>query len=279
MLIGAGMFATDYAIRPDELARELEQRGFESLWLPEHTHIPASRRSPYPSGGDLPKEYWHTHDLFLALTAAAIATKKIRIAAGICLIIERDPIITAKEVASLDMLSGGRLIFGIGGGWNAEEMENHGTNFKKRWRILRDRVLAMKEIWTKDEAEFHGEFVNFDKIWSYPKPVQKPHPPILMGGDGPTTFDRVVEFCDGWLPLGYRKFDMDQKLADLRRRADKAGRDWKSLSITVFGAKPERAAIDEFEKAGVQRAVFMLPAGPRDTVLPLMDKYAGLIKP
>ena len=278
MLIGAGMFATDYAIRPDELARELEQRGFESLWLPEHTHIPASRRSPYPAGGDLPKEYWHTYDLFVALTAAAIATKKIRIASGICLIIERDPITTAKEVASLDMLSGGRFIFGIGGGWNAEEMENHGTNFKKRWRILRERILAMKEIWTKDEAEFHGEFVNFDKIWSYPKPVQKPHPPILMGGDAPTTFDRVVEFCDGWLPLGYRKFDMAQKLSELRRKAEQAGRDWKSLSITVFGAPPERATIDEFEKAGVQRTMFMLPAGPRDTVLPLMDKYAALMK-
>src|SRR3989440_322164 len=160
MHIAAGMFATDYAIRPDDLARELEQRGFESLWLPEHTHIPASRRSPYPAGGDLPKEYSHTHDLFVALTAAAIATKKIRVATGICLIIERDPITTAKEVASLDVLSGGRFVFGIGGGWNAEEMENHGTNFKKRWRVLRERILAMKEIWTKEEAEFHGEFVN-----------------------------------------------------------------------------------------------------------------------
>src|SRR5438034_8801129 len=169
MLIGAAIFATDYAIRPDELARDLEQRGYESLWLPEHTHIPASRRSPYPGGGDLPKEYWHTHDPFLALTAAAIATKKLRVATGICLIIQRDPIITAKEVASLDMLSGGRFIFGIGGGWNADEMENHGTIFKKRWRVLRERVLAMKEIWTKEEAEFHGEFVRFDKIWSHPK--------------------------------------------------------------------------------------------------------------
>jgi probable F420-dependent oxidoreductase len=278
MLIGAGMFATDYAIRPDELARELEQRGFESLWLPEHTHIPASRRSPYPAGGDLPKEYWHTHDLFIALTAAAMATKKLRVATGICLIIERDPITTAKEVASLDMLSGGRLIFGIGGGWNAEEMENHGTNFKKRWRILRERVLAMKEIWTKEEAEFHGEFVNFDKIWSYPKPAQKPHPPILMGGDGPTTFDRVTEFCDGWLPLGYRPINMGQKIADLKQHAEKARRDWKSMSITVFGANPQQATIDELEKAGVQRAVFMLPPAPRDTVLPLMDKYAALIR-
>jgi len=278
MLIGAAIFATDYAIRPDELARDLEQRGYESLWLPEHTHIPASRRSPYPGGGDLPKEYWHTHDPFLALTAAAIATKKLRVATGICLIIQRDPIITAKEVASLDMLSGGRFIFGIGGGWNAEEMENHGTIFKKRWRVLRERVLAMKEIWTKEEAEFHGEFVNFDKIWSYPKPVQKPHPPILMGGDGPTTFNRVIEFSNGWLPLGYRKIDITQKIRDLRRQAEAAGRDPKSVSITVFGANPQPATLDELRKAGVERAVFMLPADQRDTVLPLLDKYASLIE-
>jgi len=280
MVIGAGIFATDYAMRPDELARELEQRGYESLWLPEHTHIPASRRSPYPGGGELPKEYWHTHDPFLALTAAAAATKRLRLATGICLIIERDPIVTAKEVASLDMLSDGRFIFGIGGGWNAEEMENHGTNFKKRWRVLSERVLAMKEIWTKEEAEFHGEFVNFDKIWSHPKPVQKPHPPILMGGYGPTTFDRVIRFCDGWLPLGYRMnvTDLVQKVTALRRQAEETGRDSKSISITVFGASPEPATIQELAKAGVERAVFMLPAAPRDKVLPLVDRYTSLME-
>ena len=280
MVIGAGIFATDYAMRPDELARELEQRGYESLWLPEHTHIPASRRSPYPGGGELPKEYWHTHDPFLALTAAAAATKRLRLATGICLIIERDPIVTAKEVASLDMLSDGRFIFGIGGGWNAEEMENHGTNFKKRWRVLSERVLAMKEIWTKEEAEFHGEFVNFDKIWSHPKPVQKPHPPILMGGYGPTTFDRVIRFGDGWLPLGYRMnvTDLVQRVTALRRQAEETGRDSKSISITVFGASPEPATIQELAKAGVERAVFMLPAAPRDKVLPLVDRYTSLME-
>src|ERR1051325_167201 len=219
------MFATDYAIRPDELARELEQRGFESVWFPEHTHIPANRRTPYPAGGDLPKEYWHSYDPFVALTAAAMATTKLRVATGICLIIERDPITTAKEVASLDMLSGGRCIFGIGGGWNAEEMANHGTDFKKRWRILRERVLAMKEIWTKDEAEFHGEFVNFDKVWSYPKPLQNPPPPILMGGYGPTTFDRVIEYCDGWLPIGMMSGNLVEKITELKRHAAEAGRD------------------------------------------------------
>jgi probable F420-dependent oxidoreductase len=277
MLYGVSMFATDYAIRPDELARELESRGFESLWLPEHTHIPASRRSPWPGGPDLPKEYWHTYDPFLALTAAAMATTRLRVATGICLIVERDPITTAKEVASLDMLSNGRFIFGIGGGWNAEEMENHGTDFKKRWRVLRERILAMKEVWTKEEAEFHGEFVNFDKLWSYPKPVQKPHPPILMGGDGPTTFDRVIEFCDGWVPISLRSPNLTAKIADLRRRAEAAGRDPKSISVSVFGAKPERAAIEELESAGVERVILNLPSADRDSILPKLDGYKELI--
>ena len=278
MLFGASIFATDYSMRPDELARELEGRGYESLWLPEHTHIPASRRTPYPVGGDLPKEYWHTHDPFVALTAAAMSTSKLRVATGICLIIERDPITTAKEVASIDMLSGGRFVFGIGGGWNAEEMENHGTNYPTRWRLLRERVLAMKEIWTKEDAEFHGEFVNFDKIWSYPKPVQKPHPPILMGGDGPTTFDRVVEFCDGWLPLGFRLPNIGEKIATLHQRAEAAGRDPKSISITVFGANPDRSALESFASAGVERAIFMLPPAEKDTILPLLDKYSEFLK-
>jgi len=277
MQYGITMFSTDYAIRPDELAREAEGRGFESLWLPEHTHIPASRRSPWPGGGDLPKEYWHTYDPFIALTAAAMATTRLRLATGICLVIERDPITTAKEVASLDMLSGGRFIFGIGGGWNAEEMENHGTNFKTRWRALRERVLAMKEIWTEDEAEYHGEFVNFDKIWSYPKPVQKPHPPVLMGGDGPTTFDRVIEYCDGWMPIGVRATGLIEKIAELRRRAEEAGRDPRGISITIFGSKPDRSVIDEYEATGVERVTFMVPPAERDVVLPLLDKYAGLI--
>jgi probable F420-dependent oxidoreductase len=277
MHYGVMMFATDYAIRPDHLAREAEQRGFESLWLPEHTHIPASRRTPYPGGGDLPKEYWHTHDLFVALAAAATATTKLRVASGICLVIERDPIVTAKEVATLDYLSNGRFIFGIGGGWNAEEMENHGTNYKTRWRLLRERILAMKEIWTKDEAEFHGEFVNFDKIWSFPKPVQKPHPPILMGGDGPTTFDRVIEVCDGWLPIGMRAGNIAERIATLRQRAEAAGRDPNTISVSIFGAKPDRAALDELERAGAERAIFGLPAADADTVLPLLDKYAALL--
>ena len=277
MHYGAGIFATDYAIRPDELARELEARGFESLWVPEHTHIPVSRRTPYPAGGDLPQDYWHTYDPFVALAAAASVTTTLKVATGICLIIERDPITTAKEVASLDMLSNGRFVFGIGAGWNAEEMENHGTTYKTRFSLLRERVLAMKEIWTKDEAEYHGRFVNFDPIWSYPKPVQKPHPPILMGGDATKTFDYVIEFCDGWMPLGYRGEGLVEKIGELHRRAEAAGRDPKTISITIFGVKPERQALAEFAEAGVERVIFMLPAADRDTVMPLVDKFAGLI--
>jgi probable F420-dependent oxidoreductase len=278
MFYAAGMFATDYAMRPDDLARELEARGFESFWVPEHTHIPASRRSPYPGGTDLPKEYWHTYDPFVALAAAASVTTKLKVATGICLIIERDPITTAKEVASLDYLSNGRFIFGIGAGWNAEEMENHGTTYKTRFSLLRERVLAMKEIWTKEEAEYHGRFVNFDPIWSYPKPVQKPHPPILMGGFATKTFDYVAEFCDGWMPIGYRLEGLPEKISELRRRAADAGRDPQAVSITIFGAKPEREALDQLEAAGVERAIFMLPPADRDTVMPLVDKFAALIR-
>lgn len=277
MHLGIAMFPTEYAISPDELAREVEQRGFESIWFPEHTHIPASRRTPWPGGGDLPREYWHTYDPFIALTAAASATTQLRLGTGICLVIERDPIVTAKEVATLDKLSNGRVIFGIGGGWNAEEMENHGTDYKRRWRVLRERALAMKEIWTKDEAEFHGEFVNFDPIWSFPKPVQKPHPPILMGGNGPTTFERVIEFCDGWMPIGLRLVNVEEKIAELRRRAEEADRDPSSISITIFAANAERKALDDLERAGVERAIFYAPPAGRDKVLPVLDRYVQMI--
>ena len=278
MHFGLMMFATDYAIRPDDLAREAEARGFESVWFPEHTHIPASRRSPWPGGPDLPKEYWHTHDLFVALAMAAAATTRLKIGSGICLIIERDPITTAKEVASLDMLSNGRLLFGIGGGWNAEEMENHGTDFKARWKIMRERIAAMKQIWTQDAAEYHGTYVNFDPIWSWPKPVQKPHPPILLGGHTPFILDRVVEFCDGWMPIGIRAGNIVEGIKDLRQRAEKAGRDPKSISVTIFGSPADEAAVQQYRDAGVERVTFGLPPAGRDTVLPLLDRYAEFMR-
>ena len=281
MLVGAFMFVTDYSMRPDELARLLEERGFESLWVPEHTHIPASRLSPWPGGADLPQEYWHSYDPFVALSAAAAVTTKLKLGTGICLIVERDPITTAKEIASLDMLSDGRFMFGIGGGWNAEEMENHGTNYRRRWRLLRERVLAMKAIWTEDEAEFHGEFVNFDKLWAYPKPVQKPHPPIFMGGDGPTTFNRVVDFCDGWMPIAGRpgqEGSLAEKIALLRRQAEEAGRDPASLPISLYWmGRPQEDTIERVEEAGVDRIIFGLPSAQRDEVMPRIDQCAELI--
>jgi len=285
MDFGAMMFCTEFSIRPDDLAKLLEDRGFESMWVPEHSHIPADRRSPWPGGAELPQEYWHTYDPFVALTAAAAATTTLKVGTGICLVIERDPIMMAKEVASVDRLSNGRFIFGIGGGWNREEMANHGTRSRSRWRLLRERILAMKEIWTREEAEFHGEFVNFDKMWAYPKPVQRPHPPILMGGDGPTTFDRVVEYCDGWMPISGRPQSggpsLQEKIAMLRRQAEEAGRDPASINITTFrgpdGSRPEPDAIRRLEEAGVDRVIFGLPSAERDTVLPIIDQCAKLI--
>jgi len=276
---GVFIFATDFAVPIDELARAAEQRGFESLFVPEHTHIPASRRTPWPGGPSLPREYWHTLDPFVSLATAAAVTTRLKVGTGICLIIERDPITTAKEVASLDFVSGGRVLFGIGGGWNAEEMENHGTDFKSRFRLLRERVLAMKEIWTKEEAAFHGEFVNFDPIWSHPKPVQKPHPPVLLGGESGHTLQRVVDFCDGWFPRGRAGDDTILRgLADLRARAARRGRDMKTLSVSVFGAKPDPAVLERYAAAGVDRVLYGLPSAGRDTVLPLLDQYARLVR-
>jgi len=278
MKFGILMFATDYAIRPDELALAAEERGFESVFFPEHTHIPASRRSPWPGGPELPKEYWHTHDLFVALSAAASVTKTIKVGSGICLVVERDPIITAKEVASIDFLSGGRMIFGIGGGWNAEEMENHGTHFKTRWKLLRERVLAMKEIWTKDEAEFHGEFVNFDPIWSFPKPVQKPHPPVLMGGDTPRARQRVVDFCNGWMPIGMRAAGILEGMKDLAERARAAGKRPEDFPVTIFGTPADESTVRSYAEAGVERAIFWVSPEGRDKVLKVLDGYAAFAR-
>ena len=277
MKLGVTMFATDYAIRPDEFARACEERGFESVWYPEHTHIPASRRSPWPGGGDLPKEYWHAHDLFVALTAAAMVTKTIRLGTGICLVIERDPIVLAKEVASLDQLSNGRLLFGIGGGWNAEEMENHGTPFQRRWKVLREKVEAMKAIWTQDAAEYHGEFVNFDPIWCYPKPLQKPHPPIVLGTLSAKGLKRVVNYCDGWIPVGGTVQDLPATIRELHALAERSGRQAKDLPVSIFGVAADEALLRQYQEMGIERAVFFAPSAGKDKVLPLLDRYATFI--
>ena len=278
MHVGVTMFATDYSIRVDDLARACEERGFESLWLPEHTHIPASRRSPWPGGAELPKEYWHTYDLFVALATAAAVTTTLKVASGICLLVERDPIVVAKEVASIDALSRGRMLFGIGGGWNAEEMENHGTVFKTRCRLLRERVLALKQIWTEDEASFAGEFVNFERIWSWPKPVQKPHPPILLGGHGPKALARVVDYCDGWLPIGVRAGDLFAGIEALRALAVEKGRDPKTISISVYGTPADEDMLKRMRDGGIDRAIFALPSAGGDNILPMLDRYAQVVR-
>lgn len=279
MLYGVTTFSTEHTLQPGDLAREVEARGFESLWLPEHTHIPASRRSPWPGGPDLPEWYWQTYDPFVALMAAAAATTTLNVATGICLVVERDPIVTAKEVATLDRLSGGRFLFGIGGGWNAEEMEDHGTAFKTRFRLLRERVLAMKAIWTQHEAEFHGEFVDFPPMWAYPKPQQQPHPPVYMGGDGPTTLRRVVEFCDGWMPIWGRPAPgptLPEKIAALREQWQQAGRSGVP-AVSIFQAPADAGVLRRLEDWGVDRAILALPVTAPDAQRRRLDELARLL--
>ena len=277
MQIGLFPFLTDYSMPVDQLAIAAEERGFDSIWVPEHTHIPANRRTDYPGGGELPKEYSHTHDPFVALSFAAAVTKTLTLGTGICLLPQREPIVTAKSVASLDMLSGGRFVFGLGGGWNVEEMENHGAQYNTRFKLLRERILAMKALWTDEAAEFHGEMVDFDAVWSYPKPLQKPHPPIILGGETDHTLARVVEFCDGWLPRAKPGFVAAEAMARLRRMADEAGRDAASLSVTVFRAPADQSALADYREAGIDRALLALPSAGRETLLPILDELAPLI--
>ena len=277
MKFGVTMFPTDYAIAPGELAREAEAHGFESLFFPEHTHIPASRKSPWPGGPELPREYSHTLDLFVALTSAAAATERLLVGSGICLVIERDPITLAKEVSSIDFISGGRLVLGIGGGWNLEEMENHGTDPKRRWRRMRETVEAMRAIWAADEAEYHGELVDFDPIWQWPKPVQRPGPPVLIGGDGPNTLRRVARYGDGWMPIDGRARDgFADPIARLNELAAEAGRG--PLPVSLFGVGSDPARLEAHARAGVERCVFALPPAPADEVLPKLEARARLME-
>ena len=273
MKFGIAIFPTDYAIAMTELGPAVEERGFESLWVAEHTHIPVSRSTPYPSGGELPKHYWHTLDPFVALTAAAAVTRTLRIGTGICLVIEHDTIDMAKEVASLDHLSGGRFMFGIGGGWNREEMANHGTAFETRWQVMRERVEAMKTIWTREEPEYHGDFVDFEPIWLWPKPVQKPHPPILLGGNGPNTLKRVVRFADGWMP---NRGDFLERIPELQRLARDAGRG--PIPVTAY-VRPDPQLIERCIEARVERIIYYLPSDGRDAALSALDRLTTLTQP
>jgi probable F420-dependent oxidoreductase len=274
MRYGVAMFLTDYSLDPATLARMVEERGFESLFLPEHTHIPSSRETPYPAGGELPKEYSHTLDPFVSLGAAAAATESLLIGTGICLVVERDPIVTAKEVATLDHISGGRVLFGVGAGWNREEMENHGTDPARRFSLLRERVEAMKAIWTEEEASYHGEQVDFDRIWSWPKPVQEPHPPVLVGGNGEKVLERVVAFGDEWMPN--RLPGLRERIGELQRLAAEAGRG--QIPVTLNAARPDPDFAERGEKAGIHRCSFYVEPGDAGEVERQLDELAATLQ-
>jgi probable F420-dependent oxidoreductase len=277
MRVGVLMFPTDLAIRPDHLAREVEARGFESLWFPEHTHIPVSRKTPWPGGADLPDEYRRTFDPFVALSWAAAVTGELRLGTGICLVAQRDPIVLAKEVASLDRLSDGRFLFGIGVGWNVDEMEHHGVDPDRRRALVREQVLAMRGLWTGEEAGYEGEFVRFSPSWSWPKPVQQPHPPVIMGGaGGPVTFRHVAEYCDGWMPIHGRRSVLS-KLPELRQACEAAGRDPDSVELGVFGCPPDAEVVESYAEAGFARCVLGLPPAPADIVLPVLDRAVEVL--
>jgi probable F420-dependent oxidoreductase len=280
MDFGALMFFTDYAISATEFAQALEARGFESVWAPEHSHIPTARKSPWPGGGELPKVYCEAMDPFVSLTAAAVATKTLKVATGVSLVQQRDPIQTAKLVASIDQVSGGRFLFGIGGGWNAEEMADHGTEFRMRFKLMRERVEAMKEIWTKTKAEYHGEMVDFPEMMAWPKPVQKPHPPVLVGGAFPQAARRAVRYGDGWAPIAGRgpDGDVDQFLPRFHEMLLEAGRDPQSVPVTLFGITEDADQLARYRDRGIARAIVMLPSARRDAILPILDRWAELIR-
>jgi probable F420-dependent oxidoreductase len=278
MKTGISMFVTDYSIGPGELGRAVEERGFESLWMPEHTHIPTSRKSPWGGGPNLPQHYKETLDPFMALTAAAMTTKRIKLATGICLVVERDPIHMAKQVATIDHLSGGRFIFGIGGGWNAEEMASHGTEFKTRFELMRERIEAMKAIWTTDVAEYHGKFVDFEPMWCWPKPVQKPYPPILLGGAFPYGARRAIQYGDGWIPIGGREQDPVEIANRFRQMLAEHGRDPASMPMSVFGPKHDRGLLEKYRDAGMERSVLLIDTAGRDATLKTLDALAELTR-
>jgi probable F420-dependent oxidoreductase len=272
---GIATFPTTASTRPGALARAAEERGFESLWMSEHSHIPASRRSPFPGGGELPSYYHECLDPFVALAAAAEATSELRLGTGVCLVVQRDPFHLAKEVATLDRISDGRLLFGVGAGWNREEMEDHGTDFARRFGLLRERIEAMKRIWADDRAEYHGKQVDFDPMLPGPRPVQQPHPPIHVGGGWPHGARRAIRYGDGWIPLAGRGDDAAALLPDFRELAREAGRDPAELEVTVYGLiLPEPDALQQLADAGIHRAVLGVPPAADDVTFSFLDELA-----
>jgi probable F420-dependent oxidoreductase len=277
MDFGVCMFPTEYSINVVDLGRATEDSGFESLLLPEHTHIPVKRETPWSGGGELPREYSHTLDPFVALGAVAAVTTRIKLGTGICLVIQRDPLLLAKEVASVDLLSGGRFLFGVGVGWLREEIANHGTDPRTRWAVFGERMRAMQAIWSSDEAEFHGRFVNFDPVWAWPKPVQQPRPPVLLGGDVPAAMARVIEYADEWMPHPDRGDQaLSQRIAAFWELSEAAGRG--RIPVSVYGARADPRLIDEYQAAGVSRCVFRLPAADSDEVLPALERVAAVTR-
>ena len=278
MKLGIFSFNTEYTMPAAELAVACEERGFESLWVPEHTHIPASRETPWPAGGPLPKEYIHMSDPFSSLAAAAAVTEKILLGTGVSLVIEHEPLYQAKQVATLDRISDGRFLFGVGAGWIREEMQNHGTPPNRRWQVLKEHLEAMKVLWTQEEATYHGEFVNFDRVWSYPKPITVPHPPIILGSmTSKLGRQRAVDLCDGWLPIETLIEDWPATLADLYARAEKAGRDPASIPLSFFCIDvPDEARLARYRDLGAVRTAVRIPTEGRDVILPFLDQYARI---
>ncbi len=278
MKFGGAICFADYTMGPVELGRAMEERGFESVWAPEHSHIPTSRATPFPQGGDLPKKYYDVMDPFVTLSAAAAATKTLKIGTGICLVSQRDPIQTAKSVASLDQISGGRFLFGIGAGWNAEEMADHGTAFKDRFKVMRERVEAMRVIWTKSKAEYSGEFVKFPPMMTWPKPVQKPHPPVLVGGAFPHGAKRAIAYGDGWIPHAKRPAygDVIGLLPEFRKMVKEAGRE--PMPVTIYGHPEDADLAKRYQDDGCERIVINLAQGTADEILPQLDKLATIIR-
>jgi probable F420-dependent oxidoreductase len=279
MKFGIATFPTDATTPPGALGRLVEERGFESLWLAEHSHIPASRLSPFPGGGELPSYYHQVLDPFVSLAAAAEATTELKLGTGICLVVQRDPFHLAKEVASLDRVSEGRFLLGVGAGWNREEMEDHGTDFTRRFGLMRERIEAMKRIWADERAEYHGKQVDFDPILPGPRPVQQPHPPIHVGGAWPQGAHRAIRYGNGWMPLAEREEDPASAASGFRKMAEEAGRDPADLELTAFGlVLPEVDDLKKLADAGYDRAVLGLMPGGDEVTIPFLDQLAKRVE-
>jgi probable F420-dependent oxidoreductase len=280
MKFGASMFFTDYSMSPAALACALEERGFDVLWAPEHSHIPLSRKTPFVLGGELPKRYYDVMDPFVTLTAAAIATTTLKVGTGVCLIAQRDPIQTAKLVASIDQISDGRFVFGIGNGWNQDEMENHGTVFTTRHKLARERIEAMKLIWTQESAEYHGDFVDFGPMTARPKPVQKPHPPIIVGGAFPYSARRAIRYGNGWMPqaTSANPTPLTELIPRFRQMAEEAGRDPTSLAISIGAQPPDIDLIKRYRDLGVDRVSTSLLSENKERILPVLDHWSTIIR-